>query len=48
MDLITLGLNMLTQGQDDGVALGKVAVHPLDGVGVDVRGDHFHCGSTLV
>ena len=32
------------QGQDDGVALGKVAVHPLDGVGVDIRGDHLHRG----
>ena len=32
------------QGQDDGVTLLQVAVHPLDGVGVDIRRDHFHRG----
>src|SRR5699024_75295 len=32
------------QGQDDGIATVEVAVHPLDGIRVDVRGDHLDGG----
>src|SRR5699024_10986813 len=35
------------QGEDDGVAAVQVAVHPLDGVRVDVRGDHLHRGGQV-
>ena len=38
---------MGVQGQDDGVAAVQVAAHPLDGVGVDVGGDHLHCGGQV-
>ncbi len=32
------------QGQDDALPRVQVAAHPLDGVGVDVGGGHFHRG----
>ena len=32
------------QGDDERIAPGEVASHPLDGVGVDVRGRHFDGG----
>ena len=35
------------QGQDNGVAACEVAVHPLDGIGIHVRGRHFHGGGEV-
>ena len=35
------------QGQDDALPRVQVPAHPLDGVGVDVRGGHFHGGGQV-
>src|SRR5699024_1770213 len=35
------------QGQDDGVTLGEVAVHPLNGIRVDIRGNHLQRGRQI-
>ena len=35
------------QRNQDGIAPGQVAVHPLDGIGVDIRRNHLHRGRQI-